>query len=169
MDIEAELKRAQDIEQRIETLKKERTSIYDQVTRETFWLKQGDIIVIEEKRRSGFLGKVKTFARYFVIRDIRAHDWDTFKHDSATICVWWISPKSGLVDHHGGASLMHCDHNRIKRLGHTDDMTVERIDLASLQQKNMTKQVANTNPGLFWTRHTTVGVRRFPIDFTHYR
>jgi len=134
MDVKAELERAELLTQQIKRIEEERERIFNRVTRETFWLKVGDLIVEETRRRRSLLGKVKTTSHYHIVRSVSAYDTDQYTAGRAEIGVYFVDQQSGLVNRRvTGGYLVPWEKSNIRRLGHIDDHeTIERVDLSCL-------------------------------------
>lgn len=129
MNLKAELARAEALQLQIKQLKREIEDIHDRVTRETFWLKAGDIIVLERRQRQHLIGKVQVERFYYVVELISSYDSKQYKEDCATLWLWRVHPESGKIDRNSGGRIRYYGHRVIRRLGHLEDyQTVGSLD-----------------------------------------
>jgi len=130
MTLTVKLARAEALQLQIKQMEREIEEIYDQATRDTFWLKAGDIIALEKRQRRHLLGKVKVERFYYVVELVSAYESQRFKEDRAVLWVWRINSNTGRIDRTSGGCLRYQGHRVFRKLGQLDDYQhAECIDL----------------------------------------
>ena len=132
MTIEEKLQHAELLLQQIQMQERQIQRLYDEATRETYWLHPGDVVVTYVKQRKGLTRKVVATPYCWLVERISSYAPRRFKRGDATVWVWRLD-ETGQVDRTPGVCLQHYQLDNIKRIGHQDDYaTIEHVDLPPL-------------------------------------
>jgi len=120
MDYDDQLEKAAALLAEAAQLKAEATDLINHVTRETFFVKAGDVIVLEQKQRKNLLGNVYTTEFRYLVVNVMAYDDTMYRPNKAVLAVHRVDAETGTVDRTKIERICYANVRTIRVIGHAD-------------------------------------------------